>query len=215
MACAATLMVGVFSALAPSYWWYFVMRLLSGAGAAGIGQTAFLLATEAVGPGWRAPAVLATGALSATHNPGAQQLEAINDRGECSNGYSWMYCEGSQRHLHRGATMGLLPDAGYGMTFGGLPAGAAGVPGAVVARAAACGVAVCGRRQPVHGGALPAGVAPVAAQHGAQGEPIPSLCCRPPFLAPHQTCPTHCQGGQCVRTCSMQVSPKSEYVQPV
>jgi MFS family permease len=61
MACAATLLFGVSSCAAPAFWYYFVLRCLCGAGSAGIAQAAFLLATEAVGPGWRATAVLGTG----------------------------------------------------------------------------------------------------------------------------------------------------------
>ncbi|EIE25628.1 hypothetical protein COCSUDRAFT_83635 [Coccomyxa subellipsoidea C-169] len=61
MACATTALFGMCSALAPSYWWYLVLRCLAGAGVAGVSSTAFLLAVEPVGPAWRGVATLGSG----------------------------------------------------------------------------------------------------------------------------------------------------------
>lgn len=61
MACAATALFGLCSALSPGYWWYFVMRCITGAGVAGITSSAFLLAVEPVGPSWKGAVVLGSG----------------------------------------------------------------------------------------------------------------------------------------------------------
>lgn len=65
MACAATALFGMCSALSPSYWWYLVLRCVAGAGVASVTSMAFLLAVEPVGPAWRGVAALGSGYGSA------------------------------------------------------------------------------------------------------------------------------------------------------
>lgn len=67
IACAVTALSGMCSALAPSFWWYFVLRVCTGATVAGIIATSFLLSTEPVGPNCRGTAILSTGAYTQTH----------------------------------------------------------------------------------------------------------------------------------------------------
>lgn len=57
-AFGAACTVGV--GLAPNYVVYFIMRLLTGIGAAGQALTAYILATESVGPAWRGTAGVTT-----------------------------------------------------------------------------------------------------------------------------------------------------------
>ena len=66
VSCAVTALSGICSAVAPSFWWYFVFRVFTGANVSGIISTSFLLATEPVGPGYRGAAILSTGVLVLT-----------------------------------------------------------------------------------------------------------------------------------------------------
>lgn len=66
VSCAVTALSGMCSAVVPSFWWYFVFRVFTGANVAGIISTSFLLATEPVGLGYRGVAILSTGVLMLT-----------------------------------------------------------------------------------------------------------------------------------------------------
>ncbi|CAL5219317.1 g1126 [Coccomyxa viridis] len=61
VSCAVTALSGMCSAVAPSFWWYFVFRVFTGATVAGIISTSALLAVEPVGPNYRGTAILSTG----------------------------------------------------------------------------------------------------------------------------------------------------------
>ena len=61
VSCAVTALSGMCSAVAPSFWWYFVFRVFTGATVAGIISTGVLLAVEPVGPTYRGTAILSTG----------------------------------------------------------------------------------------------------------------------------------------------------------
>ena len=63
IAAAVTALSGMCSALAPSFWWYLVLRFFTGATVAGIMSTSFLLSIEPVGPSYRGTAILSTGAM--------------------------------------------------------------------------------------------------------------------------------------------------------
>ena len=61
LSCTVTALSGMFSAVAPSFWWYFVFRVFTGATVTGIISTSVLLAVEPVGPNYRGTAILSTG----------------------------------------------------------------------------------------------------------------------------------------------------------
>ena len=68
VACAVTALTGMCSALAPSFWWYLIFRVFTGATVAGIMSASFLLSTEPVGPSYRGIAILSTGVCSTLIN---------------------------------------------------------------------------------------------------------------------------------------------------
>ncbi|KAK9810056.1 hypothetical protein WJX72_004057 [[Myrmecia] bisecta] len=63
--CLLMAFLGSLCSLAPSFWWYVLLRSATGVGVGGLGRAAFLLATEPIGPSWRGLAGLYTHAFFA------------------------------------------------------------------------------------------------------------------------------------------------------
>ncbi len=83
------------SAVAPSFWWYFVFRVFTGATVAGIISTSALLAVEPVGPNYRGTAILSTGMPPLTSYTSVCQGFVLHLWPE-KRGQS--YCEAAQQH---------------------------------------------------------------------------------------------------------------------
>lgn len=198
MACALTVLLGLASALAPTFWWLFVLRTLAGAAAVGIAQAAFLLGTEPVGPSWRAPVILAMGESCTVIVPQPVTrtvmlsppplsfhtwgLMGMRLNKGCAH---WRYClhelrEGqhSYRVAHSACATGRLQQR-----LRRVPPVPDGVPAAVVAHAHGRGRAGRGR-QPVPRCAQHPRVPAVAARHGPEGVPPFTIPPLGPAIAP-------------------------------